>query len=52
MFSNQGTDKEPGSGLGLLLSKKYVDLMKGRFEIISFEGQGTTVVLTFPSIKV
>jgi signal transduction histidine kinase len=52
MFSNQGTDKEPGSGLGLLLSKKYVDLMKGRFEIISFEGQGTTVVITFPSIKV
>jgi len=52
MFSNQGTDKEPGSGLGLLLSKKYVNLMKGRFEIISFEGQGTTIVLTFPSIKV
>ena len=51
MFSTQGTDREPGSGLGLLLSKKYVDLMKGRFEIISFEGQGTTVVITFPSIK-
>lgn len=52
MFSTQGTDREPGSGLGLLLSKKYVDLMKGRFEIISFEGQGTTAVITFPSIKV
>ena len=51
MFSTQGTDKEPGSGLGLLLSKKYVDLMKGRLEIISFEGQGTTAVITFPSSK-
>jgi signal transduction histidine kinase len=51
MFSTQGTEKEPGSGLGLLLTKKYVDLNKGRFEILSSEGQGTTVVITFPSIK-
>ena len=51
MFSTQGTDKEPGSGLGLLLTKKYISLNKGKFEIISFEGQGTTVVITFPSLK-
>lgn len=51
MFSTQGTEKEPGSGLGLLLTKKYVALNKGRFEILSSEGQGTTVVITFPSIK-
>ena len=51
MFSTQGTEKEPGSGLGLLLTKKYVSLNKGKFEIISFEGQGTTVVITFPSLK-
>jgi signal transduction histidine kinase len=51
MFSTQGTEKEPGSGLGVLLTKKYVDLNKGRFEILSSEGQGTTVVITFPSIK-
>lgn len=51
MFSTQGTEKEPGSGLGLLLTKKYVDLNKGRFEILSTEGQGTTVVITFPSFK-
>lgn len=52
MFSTQGTDREPGSGLGILLSKKYIALMKGRFEINSSEGQGTTVVISFPSIKV
>ncbi|MBK9099157.1 MAG: GAF domain-containing sensor histidine kinase [bacterium] len=51
MFSTQGTEKEPGSGLGLLLTKKYVELNKGRLEILSSEGQGTTVVITFPSIK-
>lgn len=51
MFSTQGTEKEPGSGLGLLLAKKYVELNKGKIEIISFAEQGTTVVVTFPSIK-
>jgi signal transduction histidine kinase len=51
MFSTQGTDREPGSGLGFLLTKKYVDLNKGKFEVISFDGQGTTVVVTFPGMK-
>ena len=51
MFSTQGTEKEPGSGLGLLLTKKYVSLNNGKLEIISFDGQGTTVVITFPSLK-
>jgi len=51
MFSTQGTEREPGSGLGLLLTKKYVALNKGKFEVISFDGQGTTVVVTFPGMK-
>ena len=52
MFSTQGSEKEPGSGLGLLLTKKYIDLCKGKFEIISSEGEGTTVIVTFPGIKI
>ena len=52
MFSTQGTEKEPGSGLGLLITKKYLELNKGKIEIISTEGQGTTVVLTFPGMKI
>ncbi len=52
MFSTQGTEKEPGSGLGLLLTKKYIDLNKGKTEIISNDGQGTTVVLTFPGLRI
>ncbi len=51
MFSTQGTEKEPGSGLGLLLTKKYVSLNKGNLEIMSSDGQGTTAVITFPSLK-
>jgi len=51
MFSTQGTDREPGSGLGLLLTKKYIDLNKGKFEVLSFDGQGTTVVVTLPGMK-
>ncbi len=52
MFSTQGTEKEPGSGLGILITKKYLELNKGKIEIISSEGQGTTVVLTFPGMKI
>jgi len=52
MFSTQGTDKEPGSGLGLLLTKKYLELNKSKLELISSEGQGTTAVLTFPGLKI
>ena len=52
MFSTQGTDREPGSGLGLLLTKKYLELNEGKFEILSSEGQGTTVVITFPGMKI
>lgn len=52
MFSTQGTDKEPGSGLGLLLTKNYLELNKGKFEIISSEGQGTTILITFPGMKI
>jgi len=52
MFSTQGTDREPGSGLGLLLTKKYLELNKGKLEILSSEGQGTTVVITFPGMKI
>jgi len=51
MFSTLGTDKEPGSGLGLLLAQKYISLNRGKFEIISKEGEGATVLITFPVIK-
>jgi len=51
MFSTLGTDKEPGSGLGLLLAQKYISLNRGKFEIISKDGEGATILITFPVLK-
>jgi len=51
MISTTGTDKEPGSGLGLLLAQKYISLNRGKFEIISKEGEGASVLITFPALK-
>ncbi|OJV16296.1 MAG: hypothetical protein BGO27_02980 [Alphaproteobacteria bacterium 33-17] len=39
--------KHAGTGLGLPLTKKLVELMNGKFEITSEVGLGTTVTLTF-----
>lgn len=48
MYSTLGTAKESGLGLGLLIAEKFAEIMGGKFEISSTEGQGTTVSLTFP----
>jgi two-component system sensor histidine kinase/response regulator len=50
-FSTPGTNKEPGSGLGLLLARKYISLNRGKFEIISKDGEGVTLLITFPALK-
>ncbi len=36
-----------GTGLGMAITKKLVDLMKGKIEIKSESGKGTTVIITF-----
>jgi signal transduction histidine kinase len=41
--------KYEGTGLGLPLTKKLMDLHYGAIEMQSELGQGTTVILTFPS---
>lgn len=45
---NEYSSKSEGTGLGLPLSKKLVELMGGKFEIKSSLGTGTTVTLIFP----
>lgn len=49
MYSTLGTAKESGLGLGLLLAEKFVEIHKGNIEILSCEGEGTTVNLTLPT---
>ncbi len=44
--------KHAGSGLGLPLSKAFVDLHGGRFDLDSREGAGTTVTMRFPADRV
>lgn len=49
MFRAPATSKlREGTGLGLYLIKKYLELMKGNIELYSREGQGTTFVVTLP----
>ena len=40
-----------GTGLGLNITQKYVELMNGNIEIQSKENEGTTVTLSFPQTQ-
>ncbi|UCH64961.1 MAG: PAS domain S-box protein [Ignavibacterium sp.] len=51
MFSNPGTMREFGTGLGLFLSRDFTSMNKGELEIESEDGVGTTVLLTLPSAE-
>lgn len=50
--SNFKKEKNSGGiGIGLSLVKEYTELHKGRVEVISKEGEGSTFELQFPIIK-
>jgi signal transduction histidine kinase len=42
------TRKYEGMGLGLTITKKFVELIDGKISIESEQGQGTTITLMFP----
>ena len=46
-FSTKGTDKETGTGLGLMLCKEFVHKCHGEIEVNSAEGQGTEFSIYF-----
>lgn len=48
MFSTPGTQREYGTGLGLLLVKEFVEKNMGSFKIESKLNFGTTIIIHFP----
>lgn len=45
---NSRVDSTEGSGLGMSITKRIIDLMDGSIEVQSTEGQGTTFTVTLP----
>lgn len=47
-FSTEGTNKEKGTGLGLILSKEFIEKHGGKIWVESAEGKGSCFYFTFP----
>ncbi|MBL0882138.1 MAG: GAF domain-containing sensor histidine kinase [Chitinophagaceae bacterium] len=46
--SREGTHKEKGSGLGLLLAKEFAEAMQASISVKSEQGEGTSFSITLP----
>jgi signal transduction histidine kinase len=48
-FSSQGTLGEKGTGLGLVLCKRFIDINQGQISVSSKEGEGTLFKVSLPA---
>jgi signal transduction histidine kinase len=51
-ISTRGTNSEVGTGLGLIMVKKFVDENKGSLSVTSTPGKGTTFTIELPAAAV
>jgi signal transduction histidine kinase len=49
--SRSGTQKEAGTGLGLIVCKEFIDKHEGRIEVKSTDGEGSTFSIFLPKVK-
>ena len=47
--STKGTENEKGTGLGLIVTKEFVQLSGGNIHILSEAAKGTTVTISLPA---
>ena len=49
LFEPYFSTKATGTGLGLMIAKRNIELNGGTIEVVSERGVGTTVILTLPT---
>jgi signal transduction histidine kinase len=47
-----GNSKEKGTGLGLILSKEFIEKNGGTIEVESESGKGSSFIITLPIEKI
>jgi PAS domain S-box-containing protein len=50
-FSTKGTEKEKGTGLGLIICKEFAEKNNGALSVVSKIGEGSTFTLKLPKIN-
>lgn len=50
-YTTLGTEKESGTGLGLMICRDFIASNNGDFDILSEQGEGSSFIITFPEFK-